>query len=57
MTLRSGETLTLSGYAKIYFSPYQHALNQEWIKLLFQPKSTAKSETETMQCDVAKYSI
>ena len=47
MTLRidsNVETLILSDYAivdckKIYFSPYQHALNQEWIKLLFQPKN------------------
>ena len=29
--------------AKTYFSPYQHALNLESIKLLFQPKITAKS--------------
>ena len=36
--------------AKIYFSPYQHALNHEWIKLLFQPKIIAKSRTETTQC-------
>ena len=39
-------------FAKIYFSPCQHALNQEWIKLLFQPKIRAKSKTETMQFDV-----
>ena len=64
MTLRikSGvETLILSGYAivncKNLLEPIQHALSKEWIKLLFQPKITAKSKTETIQYDVAKYSI
>ena len=33
----------------LYFSPYQHVLNQEQIKFLFQPKITAKSRTETVE--------
>ena len=41
---------TQSLIEKIYFGPYQHALKQELIKLLFQPKITAKSRTENKQC-------
>ena len=64
MTLRieSGvETLILPGHATVHCKnlllPLSACSQLGVAKLLFQPKGTAKSETETMQCGVAKHSI